>query len=60
MGRCLFVTIILMLSIFASAQVNKRDSLNKLLAVSTADTGKVMLFVKIAGLYKTNNMDSSI
>ena len=60
MGRYLFVNLLLMLSTISNAQVEKRDSLFKLLAASKKDTTRVMLLIQIADSYETNNQDSSL
>lgn len=60
MGRYLFLNLLLMVSTIANAQVENRDSLYKLLAVSQKDTTRVMLLIRIADSYETNNQDSSV
>lgn len=56
----LLVTLLLISSAIANAQVESRDSLYKLLSASAKDTGRVMLLIKIADTYETNNQDSAI
>ena len=53
----LFVALLL---ISSKSQVEKRDSLYKLLSASAKDTGRVMLLLQIADTYETNNQDSAI
>jgi two-component system NarL family sensor kinase len=55
-----FVTLLLISSTIANAQVESRDSLYQLLAASAKDTGRVMLLIQIADTYETNNQDSAI
>ncbi|OBX25262.1 tetratricopeptide repeat-containing sensor histidine kinase [Gelidibacter algens] len=41
-------------------QIDKRDSLMKLLVRAKEDTGKAMLLLRLADYYETNNQDSSV
>ncbi len=41
-------------------QIDKRDSLMKLLVRAKEDTGKAMLLLRLADHYETNNQDSSV
>jgi signal transduction histidine kinase len=60
MRRALSLVLLLIASLLASAQVKKRDSLFKLLSESKKDTSRVMLLLRIADTYETNNQDSSV
>ena len=60
MIRAIFIILILISSIFGNAQDKKRDSLNRLLSKSQKDTSRVMLLLRIADTYETNNQDSAI
>ncbi len=60
MIRAIFIILILTSSIIGTAQDKKRDSLVRLLSVSQKDTSRVMLLLRIADTYETNNQDSSI
>ncbi|MFL5739594.1 MAG: ATP-binding protein [Flavisolibacter sp.] len=56
------VTIILLLvaSLAANAQAQKKDSLLQLLSTAKEDTSKVMQLLQMASIYETNNQDSSV
>ena len=56
----LIVVLIVTSATIAKAQVEKRDSLYKLLSLSPNDTARVMLLLQIADMYETNNQDSAI
>jgi two-component system, NarL family, sensor kinase len=60
MRKTVYIAIFLVTSVVANAQIGKRDSLLKLLPSAKEDTGKVMLLLKIADTYESNNQDSSI
>ena len=60
MRRIVYILLLFISTVNAKAQVEKRDSLLKVLASAKEDTGKVMLLLKIADVYETSNQDSSI
>jgi len=60
MKRFLFVALILISSASVNAQPESRDSLYQLLSASAKNTDRVMLLIKIADTYETNNQDSAI
>jgi two-component system, NarL family, sensor kinase len=57
----IFFTIVgLFLSVSVTAQIEKRYSLLRQLSPAKEDTNKVMLLLKIADAYESNNQDSSV
>lgn len=60
--RKISITLILFLSlaVVQAQQTNKRDSLLNLLVSAKEDTGKVILLLRLADYYETNNQDSSV
>ncbi len=60
MREAAFIFTFLVLTISANAQLEKKDSLLNLLPSAGEDTNKVMLLLKIADAYETNNQDSAI
>ena len=60
MRKAVYILVFLISTLIAKAQVEKRDSLLNLLSSAKEDTGKVMLLLKIANTYETNNQDSSV
>ena len=60
MRKIVTIVVLLISTVIAQAQVEKRDSLLKLLPSAKEDTGKAMLLLRIADSYEANNQDSSI
>ena len=60
MRRIVYILLLVISTVNVKSQVEKRDSLLKLLSSAKEDTGKVMLLLKIADMYETSNQDSSI
>jgi len=60
MRKTVSIVVFLISTVIAQAQVEKRDSLLKLLPAAKEDTGKAMLLLRIADSYEANNQDSSI
>ena len=60
MRKAVYIIVFLISTVIVQAQLEKRDSLFKLLSSAKEDTGKVMLLLHIASGYETNNQDSSI
>ena len=60
MKKFLIVALFIVSSTSANAQVESRDSLYQLLSASANDTNRVMLLIKIADTFETNNQDSAI
>src|SRR6478672_8886430 len=59
MTRVAPIITLLLLSLHGLSQVEKRDSLIKLLQSAKEDTGKARLLLNLADVYETNNQDSS-
>lgn len=59
MRRSICLLLFLGLAVLSNAQPGEKDSLLRLLPSAKEDTAKVMLLVKIADVYETNNQDSS-
>jgi len=60
MKKTVFILVFLISTVIAKGQVEKRDSLLRLLPTAKEDTGKVMLLLRIANAYEASNQDSSI
>lgn len=60
MRKTVSIVVFLISTVIAQAQVEKRDSLLKLLLSAKEDTGKVILLLNIADTYEASNQDSSI
>lgn len=60
MRKTVCISVFLISSVIAQAQVEIRDSLLKRLPSAREDTGKVMLLLRIADTYENNNQDSSV
>jgi signal transduction histidine kinase len=58
MTRALLTIAILFLSLQLISQIEKRDSLLKLLPSANEDTSRVLLSLHLADVYETNNQDS--
>jgi len=60
MRKAVFIVALLISTTTAKAQPGKKDSLLNLLSSAKEDTGKVMLLLRIADAYETNDQDSAI
>ena len=60
MTKIFFTIAVLIIVVPATAQIEKRYSLLRQLSPAKEDTNKVMLLLKIADTYESNNQDSSI
>jgi len=58
MVKIVYIALLLFGSLHALSQIEKRDSLLKLLPVAKEDTAKARLLLKLADVYETNNQDS--
>ena len=59
MRKIVGLFLILNAALLLNAQDRKKDSLLRLLPTAREDTSKVMLLLKLADIYETNNQDSS-
>lgn len=60
MRKAVFILALLISTATVKGQLAKKDSLFKLLPSAREDTGKVMLLLRIADAYETNDQDSAI
>lgn len=60
MRRTICILLALIFSLSGSAQDKKRDSLLKAMLASEKDTNQVMILLRLADTYETNNQDSAI
>ena len=60
MGKTVYIFLLLISSALANAQVEKRDSMLKLLSAQKEDTSAVLLYLNIAGLYEDNEPATAI